>query len=597
MGFSGNFLGPERRGPVFLLTRHFFRQFFHSDLLTPQAGTEVTLTHVLALLMVPGIFISVSLARKYAFLLAHFPLSVHQEATLEDKFFFLSFSMLVIAFVAVLNWDTLFPTRKDYNILTPLPVRMRTLFACKGLALVLLLLLFTLTVNAVPTVLFPLIVNSNMGPLLQEGRFILESGEREQIQEQARLVFAGWFVLAHALSVMAGSAFAFLSVVSIQGILINLFRSEMLRRVSRAVQLLMMMSLLSVFFLFPKLIFSFESLQHNELFQTLSPPMWYLGLYQMLLGSGDFRPESRIGLTALTTTALCCLLTYLIAYKRQVRESWESMKTVRRPVKGIRFLTATFDRLVLRNETERATFYFVAKTLLRSQKHRIFLGGYFSVGMALVFVVLMDALSRSGSEDWHPQSIPLLSVPLILSFFVLAGMRYAFTVPSELEANWIFRLAENKGNASAISGVHKAMLVLGVMPLFMMLFPSYLVVWDAITALLHLTYGFTLALILIEILLFKFPKIPFTCSYLPGKANLKGLWFPYFLFFVTYAYAMAKLEAWLFDNPLYFILFSAFAIPALFVTVMYRNRPWNSDPATVYLETAEPAVRTLKLSG
>ncbi len=597
MGFSGNFLGPERRGPVFLLTRHFFRQFFHSDLPTPQTGTEVTLTHVLALLMVPGIFISVSLARKYAFLLAHFPLSVHQEATLEDKFFFLSFSMLVVAFVAVLNWDTLFPTRKDYNILTPLPVRMRTLFACKGLALVLLLLLFTLTVNAIPTVLFPLVVNANMGSLLHEGRFLLESGEREQIQEQATLVFAGGFVLTHALSVMAGSAFAFFSVVSIQGILINLFRSEMLRFVSRAVQLMMMMSLLSVLFVFPQLIFNFESLQHNELFRTLSPPMWYLGLYQWLLGSGDFRLEYRMGLTALTMTALCCLLTTLIAYKRQVQESWESTETVRRPAKGIRFLAATLDRLVLRNETERATFYFVARTLLRSQKHRIFLGGYFSVGMALVLVVLMDALSRSGPEDWNPQSIPLLSVPLILSFFVLAGMRYAFTVPSELEANWIFRLAENKGNASAISGVHKAMLVLGIMPLFMMLFPSYLMVWDAMTALLHLTYGFTLALILIEILLFKFPKIPFTCSYLPGRANLKGLWFPYFLFFVTYAYAMAKLEAWLFDKPLYFILFNAFAIPALIAAVMYRNDLWNSNPAIVYLETAEPAVRTLKLSG
>ncbi|MDE2666754.1 MAG: hypothetical protein OXI69_11435 [Acidobacteriota bacterium] len=516
---------------------------------------------------------------------------------MEDKFFFLFFSMLVIAFVAVLNWDTLFPTRKDYNILTPLPVRMRTLLACKGLALVLLLLLFTLTVNAIPTVLFPLVVNANMGSLLHEGRFILESGEREQIQEQARLVFAGWFVLAHALSVTAGSAFAFLSVVSIQGILITLFRSEMLRRVSRAVQLLLMMSLLSVFFLFPKLIFSFESLQHNELFQTLFPPMWYLGLYQMLLGSGEFRLESRIGLTALTMTALCCLLTYLVTYKRKVQESWESVETVRRPARGFRLLAATFERLVLRNERERATFYFVARTLLRSQKHRVFLAGYFSVGMALVFVVLMDALSMSGTEDWNPQSVPLLSVPLILSFFILAGMRYAFTVPSELEANWIFRLAENKGNASAISGVHKAMLVLGIMPLFMMLFPSYLVVWDATTALLHLAYGFTLALTLIEILLFKFPKIPFTCSYLPGRANLKGLWFPYFLFFVTYAHAMAKLEAWLFGNPLYFILFYAFAIPALLVAVMYRNRLWNSDLAIVYLETAEPTVRTLKLGG
>ena len=547
--------------------------------------------------MVPGIFISVSLARKYAFLLAHFPLSVHQKATLEDKFFFLSFSMLVVAFVAVLEWDKLFPTRNDYTILAPLPIQMKTLFASKGLALVLLLFLFTLAVNVIPTVLFPLIVNSNMGPLLQEGRFILESGERERMQEQATLVFTGWFILAHALSVTAGNAFAFLFVVSIQGILIHLFSGEMLRSVSRTAQLLLMILLLSVFFLLPKMIFTFESLRHDELLQTLFPPMWYLGLYQVLLGSGDHRLEAVTGLTALTMAVLSCLLTYLVAYRSQVRKSLEIMETVRRPAKGSCFLTTAFDRLLLRNQTERAAFYFVAKTLVRSQKHRIFLGGYFSVGMALVIVVLMDVLSKNRSEDWNPNSIPLLSVPLILSFFVLAGMRFTFTVPSELEANWIFRLAENKGNASAISGVHKAMLVLGIMPLIMMLFPSYLVVWDAMTALLHLAYGFTLALILIEILLFKFLKIPFTCSYLPGRANLKGLWFPYLLFFVTYAHAMARLEAWLLGNPLYFSMFYAFAIPALFAAVVYRNRLWNSDQAFVYVESAQPAVRTLNLNG
>ena len=597
MGFAGNFLDTETRGPVFLLTRHFFRQFFHNDLLAPQTRSGTTLTHVLALLMVPGIFISVSLARKYAFLLAHFPLSVHQRATLEDKFFFLSFSMLVVAFVAVLEWDKLFPTRNDYAILAPLPVQMKTLFASKGLALVLLLFLFTLAVNAIPTLLFPLIVNSNMGPLLQEGRFILESGEREQIQEQATLVFTGWFMLAHALSVTAGNAFAFLFVVAIQGILIHLFSREMLCRVSRAAQLLLMILLLSAFFLLPKMISTFESLRYNELLQTYFPPMWYLGLYQALLGSGDHPLEAGIGLTALTMTTLSCLLTYLSAYRSQVQKSLEIMETVHRPAKWTCFLTTAFDRLMLRNQTERATFYFVAKTLMRSQKHRIIMGGYFSVGVALVFVVLMDALSRSGSEEWNPQSIPLLSVPLILSFFVLAGMRYAFTVPSELDANWIFRLVEKRANARAVSGVHKVMLILGILPLFILLFPSHLVVWDATTALLHLAYGSTLALILIEILLFKFLKIPFTCSYLPGRANLKGLWFPYLLFFVTYAHAMARLEAWLLGNPLYFSMFYAFAIPALFAAAVYRNRLWNNDQAFVYVESAQPAVRTLNLNG
>ena len=82
-----------------------------------------------------------------------------------------------------------------------------------------------------------------------------------------------------------------------------------------------------------------------------------------------------------------------------------------------------------------------------------------------------------------------------------------------------------------------------------------------------------------------------------ARANLKGLWFPYRLFFVTYAHAMARLEAWLLGNPLYFSMFCAFAMPALFAAVVYRNRLWNSDQAFVHVESAQPAVRTLNLNG
>ncbi len=596
VAFTGKIPGLDKSRPFYLLTRHFFRQFFHNDLISPHTGTGVALTHVLALLMVPGIFISLRLVRKYAFLLAHFPLSVHQEATVGDKFFFLSFSMIVIGFVTVLEWDTLLPNRRDYNILVPLPIQLRTLFASKGLALILLLLLFTLAVNGISTVLFPLVVNSNMGSLLHEGWFILEPGEREQIREQATLAYAGWFILSHALSVAAGNAFVFLSAVSVQGVLVNWFSGETFRRISRALQLLLMVLLLSVFCLLPKIIFTFDSLKHNELFQTLFPPMWYLGLYQALLGSGEFQSQGDVGLRALALTVVCSLLTYLVACKRQARRSLESMETVPQPAKRLRFMTAVLNRLLVRNGAERATFYFVVKTLLRSQKHRLYWGGYLSVGMALVIVALMDVFSRPVSIDWDPLSLSILSMPLVLSFFVLTGMRFIFTVPAELRANWVFRLAENHDRASSISGVHKAMLVIGILPLFSVLFPSYLLLWDSVTALLHLAYGVVLSLILVEILLFKFPKIPFTCSYLPGKANLKGFWFIYLLFFVTYAYTMAQLEAWMLGNPFYFSLFYALAIPLLFTAVTYRNRLWKSNLAFIYDETAEPAVRTLDLS-
>src|SRR5689334_3851919 len=53
-----------------------------------------------------------------------------------------------------------------------------------------------------------------------------------------------------------------------------------------------------------------------------------------------------------------------------------------------------------------------------------------------------------------------------------------------------------------------------------------------------------------KLLLFTFRKIPFTCSYLTGKANITGLWFIYWLGFATYAYSMASLESWALESAL-----------------------------------------------
>ena len=43
--------------------------------------------------------------------------------------------MVVMGFVMVFEWDALFPDRKDYLILTPLPLPANSIFVGKVLAL------------------------------------------------------------------------------------------------------------------------------------------------------------------------------------------------------------------------------------------------------------------------------------------------------------------------------------------------------------------------------------------------------------------------------------------------------------------------------
>ena len=64
------------------------------------------------------------------------------------------------------------------------------------------------------------------------------------------------------------------------------------------------------------------------------------------------------------------------------------------------------------------------------------------------------------------------------------------------------------------------MLWFGVAPLFVALSPFYFIWWKPGAALAHLVFSVTISALLIEALTMELRKLPFTCSYPPGKANM-----------------------------------------------------------------------------
>ena len=69
------------------------------------------------------------------FVLLFRPLSLYGWSLVAVRYFFLSISMIVMGFIMVFEWEALFPDRRDYQILTPLPIRFSTLFLAKAAAL------------------------------------------------------------------------------------------------------------------------------------------------------------------------------------------------------------------------------------------------------------------------------------------------------------------------------------------------------------------------------------------------------------------------------------------------------------------------------
>ncbi len=560
------------------LVRHFFGRFFDNEFVAQNTDMQVTVTKLLALLASPGLLLP--LFRWTTYLRTDgAPESARMAVLWFDRCFLMSFAILVMGGVTVLEWDALFPDRRDYASLIPLPIRARTMFLAKVSALILFLLGFTAAVSFASTILFPIISYRYHGFPYRDPFMLTVAG------------FAGiaGTAAAQGLSVLAASAFIFLSLVALEGILLNVLSERLFRKASVYVQCGMVFALLSLFFLFPNIAGEIPALKaRNATVLYTFPPAWFLGLNEVLLGSRDavFLTLARWAEVAVGATAAISAVAYAVAYRRHVKRTLESME-------GSEGNRTAFDDWVARvadwlapHPIQRATVAFIGKTMSRSAKHRIFLAAYAGAGCAFVLQGLVASRIR---QAW-------LSVPLVLGFFVLSGMRYIFTIPMELPANWIFRVSETEERGRALEGARKAMIWFGVAPLFLAMAPLYFLLWPPAVAFAHLVFSITLSLLLVEALLFEFWKIPFTCSYPPGKANVTLLWIFYWVGFTTYAYSMATLEAWMVLRPSRLIGFYAIAA-GLWGWFQWQRRRWDQVGFTlVFEDAADPAVRTLGLS-
>src|SRR5450755_89002 len=175
------------------LARHFFSRFFDNDLvaLGESAGDmRATVVNILAMLAAPGMLLPFLFLSKYV-KLQDAPMYVRDLASLGEKEFFICFSMTVMGLVTVIEWEMLFPDRRDYANLTPLPIRLRTMFGAKIAALLAFLAIFSLAINAFSPLMFPAVVT-------QKGALIGVAG----------------FARCHILSILAANAFVFFQIGS-----------------------------------------------------------------------------------------------------------------------------------------------------------------------------------------------------------------------------------------------------------------------------------------------------------------------------------------------------------------------------------------------
>jgi hypothetical protein len=139
------------------------------------------------------------------------------------------------------------------------------------------------------------------------------------------------------------------------------------------------------------------------------------------------------------------------------------------------------------------------------------------------------------------------------------------------------------------NGMRKSMAILGLLPIVLATLPLYALLWGATLAVAHTLFWFLLGLLLIEALSIGFQRVPFTCSYAPGKANAKLLWPLYLAALVTYAYVPAPFEVWLLVRPARWAAACALLAACLASAALYRRWSRSSVPLR-YEDTRDESI-------
>jgi hypothetical protein len=509
------------RRPFGLLVGHFLQKLVRGGQDDASSELDLGAGVLLGLLAVPGAFASMLMLDKYSAFLNWIRGRIGQDlyvTSITDKHLFICVAMAVAGIVTVLKWDQILPDAQDYLNLAPLPISSRRILFANAVAILAAVVVVALDVNLIPTVIFPMFVTAAARATSSES-----------------LSFAA----VHAGIVTLASIFSIASVFAILGALSAVLPRETFRSWSpwlRGFLLLALFALLLAGFAPPPA-------------SHYLPQAWFLGLYQIVQNRPtpfylEVAPWALWGLAAVLAIDI---VAYALSYRRRVAEVLESgKKPSDQPF--LRVILRIFDLFVPKSAGfSRAAHRFIARALLRSETHRL-------------------AIAVAIGLGWMAGSA------LAAGYLLILGLRIAFELPAGVPANWIFRLTLDPQRNETAGVARRAMLAF-LAPL--VLAPALGVGWwqsGLVVAIGHTAYVLALSVILMEVLLAGYRKLPCTCP-MPGfRDNFLMLCLLQLVGFAAFTRLGAAVEHWMWAAPWRFAL-----LPLAMYAAWHGNRRRLAD--------------------
>ncbi len=469
--------------------------------------------------------------------------------------------MLVAGLVVVFLWDAPFPDRRDIMVLGPLPVRPGRILAAKVTSAAAILSVAVVCLNWATNFTWPGILDGS---------------------HSARLCLACW------LAVTAVTAFLFATLLAVEGLGTLLLPRRVFLRLSALGQL-------AAFALFPAAYFLLGQIDspvamlaaENRWKMACWPGYWFLALLKQV--AGELPPEMSWlawrawGALALSVTFAAAALT--ASYHRTLSRIAEQPDL--EPARSGRAWHIPFG-----GRLQTVLVYFSLRTLGRSRQHRIVLAFAWALILGLTLFVVRGWLEARGPRLMEES---FLSSTLVMMALAVGGMRGVFALPIALKANWLLRVTQLRPTEHYLASTRRVLLLLAVVPVWFIAVVLSLGYRPWLSVAGHLLLLAIFGLLAIELSLIGFAKLPFTCSFLPGKANMQFVFWRCLIGFMLLMLFVMSYEQPALSSAGRFV---GLVLPA--IAAVWSLRLWNraqERKAELYFEEKpEPPLITLGLT-
>lgn len=343
---------------------------------------------------------------------------------------------------------------------------------------------------------------------------LLFSAPGSGILGAARSIIAYWITIA------AVATFIFCLVLCLQGGAALILPRQIFLRLSSLLQVVAFTILFGGYLLEPPIenIAALVAPANRRLLDCL-PSYWFLGLFQQLNGTmrPAFAPLAQRAWIALAIALFSAVTILLLSWVVKLRRTVEQPDIVPGRWENGRLLS-------FGSPVSTALVQFSLRSLFRSRQHRLFYAFYLSIGLAIA--VLYTGVFATHA-DAHAGSGNLFASFLVASLMILCvavlGLRIVIDIPVVLRANWIFHLTQIDATSTYLRAARRALFLLAVLPIWLAVVILMLSYWPSWQSVVHLIALGIVGATLTDLAILSLRKIPFACSYMPGKGKLHFL--------------------------------------------------------------------------